>query len=131
MADEREAGEQHVAGRDRAEEHRADDLAAERAEHGADAGERRERAARGERHAVGQDRAERALREVVGDLHDGPGDGDLHEVFARAMPMRARPPMSTPATIHGARRPNRERVRSETCRRAAARSSPRTRRSSR
>ena len=33
--------------------------------------------------------------------------------FASAMPTSARPPTSAPATIHGARRPKRERVRSE------------------
>jgi hypothetical protein len=35
--------------------------------------------------------------------------------FAKASPTRARAPASAPMTIHGARRPNRERVRSEIC----------------
>ena len=76
---EGDAREQHVRRGDVRPQGRARDLAAERAEHGAGAGERREGAAGGVGHPVGEDGAEGALREVVRDLHDREGDGDLHD----------------------------------------------------
>ena len=73
------------------------DLAAERAEHRAGAGERGEGAAGGVGHPVGEDGAERALREVVGDLHDRERDGDLHD------PVRERHADEREAADEGAR----------------------------